>query len=110
MSNAPGTRRSPRHPAYHLVSFSRTRFGELVEPLVHLARTLDVSVGGAGLETDSPLQAGDRLTLQIAVANQIVDLTATVVHVRPVHDDLYATGIEFDPLTDEGRAALLGSD
>lgn len=109
MSIATGTRRSPRHPVHHLVSFSRTRFGELVEPLVHLARTRDVSAGGAGLETDSALHAGDRLTLQIAVGNQIVELTATVVHVRPLEDDLYATGIEFDPLTDEGRAALLGS-
>ncbi len=103
------TRRSPRFPAHHLVSFSRNRFGELIEPVVHLARTLDLSAGGAGLETGSHLRAGDRLTLQIAIGNEIVEVTATVVHVRPVADDLYATGIEFDPLTEEGRAALLAS-
>ncbi len=102
------TRRSPRLPAHHLVNFSHTRFGELVEPLVHMARTLDVSAGGAQLETDSRLRAGDRLTLQIAVGNRILDVTATVVHVRAVEESLFATGIAFDELTEEGRSALLG--
>jgi hypothetical protein len=109
MVSATGTRRSPRFPARHLVSFSRTRFGELVEPMVHLARTVDLSAGGARLETDSALAAGDHLTLQIAVGNQIVEVSATVVHVRPLDTDLYATGVEFDRLSDEERAALLGS-
>lgn len=107
MTDVPSTRRNARHPAHHLVSFSRTRFGDFVEPATHLARTVDVSAGGARLETDSPLQAGDRLSLQIAVGNDIVEVTATVVHVRPVAESLYATGIEFDPSSDAER--LLGS-
>ncbi len=109
MSAPPGTRRTQRTPVHHLVSFSRTRFGELVEPVVHLGRTVNLSAGGAGLETDSPLHAGDRLRLQIAVGNQIVEVTATVVHARPLDDSLYATGVEFEALDDQGRATLLGS-
>jgi hypothetical protein len=104
----PAIRRSRRFPAHHLVSFSHTRFGGLVEPVVHLARTLDVSADGARLETDSPLRPGDHLTLQIAVGNRIVEVTARVVHARSVDGDLYAGGLAFDGLTEEGRAALLG--
>jgi hypothetical protein len=108
MNSVLSTRRSPRIAAHHLASYSRTRYGTQVEPVVLLARTVDLSAGGAKLETEGPLQTGDRLNLQIAVRNRVIEVTATVVHVRPQSDSLYATGVEFDRLGDDERSALLG--
>lgn len=106
VEGGPSRRRTPRFPAHHLVSFS-SRVGGWVDPRDSVGRTLDVSIGGVAFESPRGLRQGEPLYLRIAVGNRIVHATATVVHVHDLDGTLWAAGVRWDHLPEEGRMTLL---
>ncbi len=103
-------RRFPRVPAQHILSFARMISGVPAEPLTSLARTLDIGAGGLRLESDRALTIGDQLHLELALGSQIVHAEATVVHQRPVQNELVEAGLMFDrvPASDRETLTALG--
>lgn len=82
----------------------------MIEPLARLGRTLDVSAGGARLESDRELSIGELLSVEIAFGSQIVHAEARVVHVSPPDDELAGAGVVFDrvPAPDRETLSALG--
>jgi len=105
-------RQSDRVPAQHMVSFAYTAEGMKLEPTSGLGRTLDVSGGGALVETSRPLEIGQHLALDIAMGSQIVRVEATVVHITPTDPQMIAAGVAFDeiPPSDRETMVALGFD
>lgn len=99
-------RRFHRIAAQHIVSFAPLSRGLLKEPMIGLGRTLDVGAGGARLETNRPLEVGERLALEIAMGSQIIHAEATVVHVTSTESDMVAAGLAFDSIPASDRETL----
>jgi hypothetical protein len=99
-------RQFDRVPAQHIACFAQLQRGMPKEPMSGLGRTLDVCAGGACLETDRPLEVGERLQLEIAVGSQIVHVDATVVHVGASPARMVAAGLSFDRVPPSDRATL----
>ncbi|HUJ18613.1 MAG TPA: PilZ domain-containing protein [Nitrospirota bacterium] len=72
-------------------------------------RSEDISVTGMLVETDRPLENGDRVSCALTPPGSVeVRASGEVVRViRPALDsNLYRSGIRFLDLTDEARAAI----
>jgi c-di-GMP-binding flagellar brake protein YcgR len=69
-------------------------------------RTLDISPGGVRLELYHPLPLRSTLTLTLALNNQLIEVTGTVVHLEVLDADRCAMGVEFSDLSDEARRVI----
>jgi len=80
---------------------TRTRFeivGRLPGTLAaeRAVRLIDVSLTGALVETDAPLQPETTLNVTLESERQVATIRARVCHVRRTHlDDGYLVGLEF---------------
>ena len=84
-----------RHDAVHLIDYLVV--DQVGHPGTHsMGRTLDVSSNGLKLETTHPLHPGEKLQLTVGLANDLIDLTGTVVHSKS-HRGRYVSGVTFDP-------------
>ena len=99
-------RRFERIPARNLVSFAYLAPERQEEQPDGLARTLDVCAGGARVETDSALEVGERLRLEIALGSMIVRAEATVIHVGISADSMTEAGVVFDRIPAPDRETL----
>ena len=92
-------RRSPRVRAlYHVVI---TADGGRDEISVTVGRTIDVSETGVRLETPGHLCIDDKVRLEIAVEETVVNAAR--------RNDLIEAGIEFTQIGEEDRLALIGA-
>lgn len=99
-------RRSPRVRAlYHVVI---TSDGDRDEISVTVGRTIDVSETGVRLETPGHLCIDDKVRMEIAVEETVVNAGGRVVHAAR-RKDLIEAGIEFTQIGDEDRLALTGA-
>ena len=98
-------RASPRIRSLNLASYV-PRKGEQQEYIISIGRTLDVSEGGAKIETHRQLDRGLELELEIAVEDQIISARGEVLYSRELGDDLFGTGISFTSIADEDRRLL----
>ena len=100
-------RRSPRVRAlYHLVI---TSDGLAEEVSVTVGRTLDVSETGVRIETPEGLCVDDKVRLEIAVEETVVNAEGRVI--RAVRTgELIEAGIEFTVISDPDRLALVHLD
>lgn len=95
-----------RHDAVHLIDYLVID-QEGKTGVYSMGRTLDVSEHGLKLETTHPLPPGVKLQLTIGLANELVDLTGTVVHCKLTRGR-YVSGVTFDPIDkDSGRILAL---
>ena len=77
------------------------------EPLNRaMARTLNVSEKGILLETHLPFDKGQDLLLTIGLKNNLSEFMGRIVHIEKREDDVFAYGIEFLEMSDEGMAVL----
>lgn len=96
-------RRGPRIRAlYHVVINAD---GVRDEISVTVGRTMDVSETGVRLETPGHLCIDDKVRLEIAVEERLVNASGRVVHAAR-RGDLIEAGIEFTVIPDEDRLAL----
>jgi hypothetical protein len=102
-TDGPERRRSPRIRALYHVVISAD--GGRDEISVTVGRTIDVSETGVRLETPGHLCIDDKVRLEIAVEETVVNATGRVVHAAR-RGDLIEAGIEFLVIGEEDRLAL----
>ena len=95
-------RASPRIRSLLLASYV-PRKGEQQEYIISIGRTLDVSEGGAKIETHRQLEKGLQLELEIAVEDQIISAKGEVLYSQELRDGLFGTGISFTAINEEAR-------
>ena len=95
-------RASPRIRSLLLASYV-PRKGEQQEYIISIGRTLDVSEGGAKIETHRQLEKGLQLELEIAVEDQIISAKGEVLYTQELRDGLFGTGISFTAINEEAR-------
>ena len=98
-------RASPRIRSLLLASYV-PRKGERQEYIISIGRTLDVSEGGAKIETHRQLDKGLQLELEIAVEDQIISAKGEVLYSQELRDGLFGTGISFTAINEEARRLL----
>ena len=97
-------RRAPRVRAlYHIVISSN---GDANEISVAIGRTVDVSETGVRVELPGRLCVDDRVRLEIAVEETVVNAEGQVIRAARV-GDLVEAGIEFTFIEEADRLALL---
>jgi hypothetical protein len=98
-------RASPRIRSLNLTSYVPKK-NEQQEYIISIGRTLDVSEGGAKIETHRKLNRGLQLELEIAVEDQIISAKGEVLYSMELTDDLFGTGIRFTAIAREDRHLL----
>jgi hypothetical protein len=98
-------RASPRIRSLLLASYVPMK-GEQQEYIISIGRTLDVSEGGAKIETHRQLEKGLQLELEIAVEDQIISAKGEVLYSQELRDGLFGTGISFTSINEEARRLL----
>ena len=73
-------------------------------------RTINISTGGLRLELHHPLPLRSKVTLNVVLGDQIVDLSGTVVYLESLDDTRCCMGIRFDPVDPETEAACAFAD
>ena len=98
-------RASPRIRSLNLASYVPKK-DEKQEYIISIGRTLDVSEGGAKIETHRKLDRGLQLELEIAVEDQIISAKGEVLYSTELADGLFGTGIRFTAIAEEDRRLL----
>lgn len=98
-------RTSPRIRSLNLTSYVPKK-GEQQEYIISIGRTLDVSEGGAKLETHRHLDPGTKLELDVAVQDKIISARGEVVHSEDLGNGLFGIGIRFTDISEEERRLL----
>jgi hypothetical protein len=98
-------RASPRIRSLNLTSYVPKK-NEQQEYIISIGRTLDVSEGGAKIETHRKLNRGLQLELEIAVEDQIISAKGEVLYSMELTDGLFGTGIRFTAIAREDRHLL----
>ena len=79
---------------------------EYREEKVELGQALNIGIGGALLETDSPFSPFTELTLSIHVDGQEVELTGKITRVIECQSGKIKLGVEFLDVTGDARQKL----
>ena len=98
-------RGSPRIRSLNLTSYVPKK-DEQQEYIISIGRTLDVSEGGAKIETHRKLDRGVQLELQMAVEDRIISARGEVLYSRDLGHGLFGTGIRFTSIDEEDRRLL----
>ena len=100
-------RRSPRVRAlFHVVVTSN---GTAEELSVTVGRTVDVSETGVRIETPGHLSVDDKVRLEIAVEETLVNAKGKVIRAMRL-GELIEAGVEFTVISDADRLALIQLD
>jgi hypothetical protein len=98
-------RRHPRVKSLYLVSYV-SKEGEAQKSGVSMARTLNVSQVGVGVEVYEPVEVDTLMEMEIAVKETIFSVRGKVVHSQRKPDGHWVMGIEFDEAQEELIKAL----
>jgi len=98
-------RASPRIRSLNLASYVPKK-DKRQEYIISIGRTLDVSEGGAKIETHRKLDRGVQLELEIAVEDQIISAMGEVLYSTELAHGLFGTGIRFTFIAEEDRRLL----
>ena len=71
------------------------RQGQRQTTPVSLARTHDISVGGAGIELCTPVQPGSTMEMDIELDNALFSVNGKVVYIHHEGDDSWRAGVRF---------------
>ena len=93
-------RRHPRVQSLYLVSYV-SKEGEVQKSGVSMARTLNVSQVGIGVEVYEPVEVDTLMEMEIAVKENIFPVRGKVIHSRKKPDGHWVIGIEFDEAQEE---------
>ena len=92
-------RRYPRFPASHHVRFKyngRTR----------TSNTLDLSLGGAKIETVFPMRVGDVIQVSIVIGGSTISPTGRVIHGIELPELRYNAGFTFEGFKEDDQDYL----
>lgn len=72
-----------------------------------MARTLNVSEGGILLETNTPFDPGQEISITIGLEEEMVVVVGEVVHCKPSDvAGMYTAGVKFENLDPDGLRVL----
>ena len=98
-------RRHPRVQSLYLVSYV-SKEGEVQKSGVSMARTLNVSQVGVGVEVYEPVEVDTLMEMEIAVKENIFSVQGKVIHSQKKPDGHWVIGIAFDEVQEELIKAL----
>lgn len=98
-------RRYIRHDAIHLLDYVILD-DDGNEGIYSMGRTMDVSLSGLKLETTHHIEPESILQLTVGLANDLINITATVAHCTKITESTYLSGICFTELSAEAKRAL----
>ena len=75
-------------------------------PRPNVASTLDLSLGGARIETLYSLNAYEGLAISIAIQPQVIESRGKVIHVRELENGRIEAGIQFEEMAEHDRLYL----
>ncbi len=100
-------RRYPRMSAEYVVAYRR-QLPDGSETAQQFSRTRTLGLGGLMFESDSPLERGETLRVEVVVGDHTVVATGTVVYVDRRGDGPWQNGVQFTTISEDDRDALLG--
>lgn len=103
----PPVRRYPRMVAEYPLSYRRSLPGG-GEGESEYSRTRSLGLGGLMFESESPLERGQSLHMEIALGDRTVAALGTIVYVDRNDGGPWQIGVQFTTLTEDDRDALLG--
>ena len=98
-------RTSRRIRSLNLTSYTPKK-GDQQEYIISIGRTLDLSEGGAKVETHRKLAKGTKLDLDIAIDDNVISVQGEVLHAEELKNGLFGTGIRFTSITEKDRKFL----
>ena len=93
-------RRYPRLQSLYLVSYV-AKEGEAQKSGVSMARTINISPVGAGVEVYQPVELDAHVEMEIAVKEHIFAVQGRVIHTQAQPNGHWIIGIEFDHVQEE---------
>ena len=75
-------------------------------PKQGMGRTLNISETGILLESNCPMANNQNIEMEIAMHNEIMSATGTVVHCTEKATDMFQTGVQFTNINDGDRDIL----
>jgi len=101
-------RRYPRMVADYVVAYRRQQpGGGDAAPLFSRTRTL--GLGGLMFESETPLDHGEILRVEIVLGEQTIKAGGVVVYVDRQDDGPWRNGVQFTEISEDDRDALLGA-
>lgn len=94
-------RRYPRYDPVREITYSYGFYNEPVE-----AKTLELSLGGARIETDLPLLVGESLEVNISIGEEEIDVVGKVIHTHRISDTTFIVGLSFESISETKRKVL----
>jgi hypothetical protein len=104
----PPVRRYPRMTAEYVLAFRRLLPGG-GETAPQLTRTLSVGLGGLMFESESPLDVGEILRLEIVIGERTLKADGVVIYAERRAEELWHNGLQFTGITEDERDVLLGA-
>ena len=88
-------RRHPRVRILNLFSYV-TKEGDKQTTAVSIGRALDVSASGMRLELHQQVNPGSAMELEIAIEEELFNVTGKVIHVHETSPGVHVAGVRFD--------------
>ena len=101
-------RRYPRMAAEYVVAYRR-RLPDGSSATALLSRTRTLGLGGLMFETETPLDRGESLSVEILLGERTIKATGVVVYVDRQGGGPWQNGVQFIEITEDDRDALLGA-
>ena len=93
-------RRYPRIESLCLVSYTN-KVEEVQKTAVSMAKTLNISTGGAGIEVYQPIPCESTMEMEISVMEDIFSVQGKVVHSTKLPNGNFVIGVSFDQLQEK---------
>ena len=93
-------RNYPRLQALYLVSYINKE-DEVQKSGVLMAKTINISPAGAGVEVYQVVEVDSRMEMEIAIEERIFAVQGTVIHSQVQPNGHWIIGIEFDNVQEE---------
>jgi hypothetical protein len=71
-----------------------------------MGRTLNISTTGILLETNEELPISKTIDMEIAMKNDIINASGTIIHSTKDKDETFHTGIHFTKISDKDKETL----
>ncbi len=97
-------RQAPRADSLNLSFFCIDEDSNIIQQ--GMGRTLNISTSGILLETNEQIPQDKTVDMEIAMENEIINVSGTVIHSTEYGEDIFHTGINFTSLSDEAKKTL----
>lgn len=97
-------RQSPRVDSLNLSFFCIDEEKNIINQ--GMGRTLNISDEGILLESSEQLPQGKSVDMEIAMQNEIINASGTVIHSTENTDSTFHTGIQFTTISDADKETL----